>query len=188
MTSDPAASEPHETPAPPPPGPEAADPAALQAEVTALKDRLLRAMADAENQRKRAERDKLEAGQYAIAKFARDMLNVADNFARALSALPQGEGVSDAVKAVLDGVAATEREMLSILERHGIRKVDPKPGDRFDPHLHQAIAEIPAPGAAGTIAQVIQPGYVIADRLLRAAMVATVRASETPPPAVDTTA
>jgi molecular chaperone GrpE len=154
---------------------------APQAEVAELKDRLLRALADAENTRRRAERERLETSQYAIAAFARDILAVADNFARAIEACPKEarESASPQVKAVIEGVEATERQLLATLERHGVRPIDTSDG-KFDPHLHQAIAEVPGEGKpAGTIVTVVQTGYVIGDRLLRPAMVTVARKAET---------
>jgi molecular chaperone GrpE len=154
---------------------------ALQAEIADLKDRMLRALAEAENTRKRAERERTEALAYGTTKFARDMLTVADNLRRALDHLsPEARGkASDALKSVLDGVEATERELLATLARHGIRRIDAQ-GARFDPHLHQAIAEVPANGnEPGTVVSVIQEGYTIGERLLRPAMVTVARAEPT---------
>jgi molecular chaperone GrpE len=151
--------------------------AALHAEVSDLKERLLRALAEAENTRRRAERDRLDASQYAVTRFARDMLVVSDNLHRALAHL-SAEARAEAspqVKAVLEGVEATERELATTLERHGVRPVDMANG-KFDPHLHQAIAEVPGEGRpAGSVVNVVQTGYVIADRLLRPAMVTVAR-------------
>ncbi len=156
--------------------------AALKAEAAELKDRLLRTLADAENTRRRAEREKIEASLYAVTKFARDMLSVADNLKRALDAYPP-EARADAppqAKAVIEGIEATERYLKSTLERHGIKMIDTN-GARFDPNLHQAIAEVPAEGRpAGSIVNVVQTGYVIADRLLRPAMVTVARAEAEP--------
>jgi molecular chaperone GrpE len=153
--------------------------AALRAEVAELKERLLRALAETENTRRRAEREKLEASQYAITRFARDMLLVSDNLRRALSHLyPEVRTEAPpAVTAVLEGVEATERELATTLERHGVRAVLAE-GAKFDPHFHQAIAEVPAEGKApGSIVNVVQTGYVIADRLLRPAMVTVARSA-----------
>ena len=147
--------------------------AQLRTEVAELKDRMLRALADAENTRRRAERERDEGRQYAVTSFARDMLNVADNFQRALDSLTaQARAELPAsARAVIEGVEATERQLLGLLERHGVRRIDAA-GAKFDPHLHQAIAEVPADGRpAGTVVNVVQTGYVIADRLLRPAMV-----------------
>jgi len=160
---------------------------ALRTEIAELKERLLRALADAENTRRRAERERIEASQYAMTRFARDMLHVSDNLRRALSHLSpevQAEVPSD-VRGVLEGVEATERELAATLERHGVRAIEAE-GAKFDPHLHQAIAEVPADGkAAGSIVNVVQTGYVIADRLLRPAMVTVARAADGDGPPAD---
>ncbi len=151
--------------------------AALNAENADLKDRLLRALAETENLRRRAEREKTEASQYGVTKFARDMVGIADNFARALAALPQPirDAADTQVKAVVDGVEATERQLLATLERHGITPIDTSDG-KFDPNFHQAIAEVPAEGRpGGSIVDVVQLGYKIGDRLLRPSMVTVAR-------------
>jgi molecular chaperone GrpE len=147
-------------------------------EIAELKDRLLRAMAETENTRRRAERDRADASQYAVTRFARDMLTIADNFGRALAACPPGlrEAADPQVKAVIDGVEATERQLLSTLERYGVKIIDTSDG-KFDPNLHQAIAEVPANGKPkGSIVDVMQTGFMIGDRLLRPAMVTVARA------------
>src|SRR3954468_24985789 len=147
--------------------------AALRAEADAQKDRALRALAEVENVRKRLERERDDARTYSVTRFARDLLTVADNLARALAALPADGRVKadDSIKAVIDGVEATERELQAVLGRHGIKPIEAQ-GQRFDPHLHQAIAEVPAQGAEpGTVVNVVQPGYIIGERLLRPAMV-----------------
>jgi len=149
----------------------------LRGEVAELKDRLLRALADAENIRRRGEREKLDASQYAVTKFARDVLGVADNFQRAIEACPAEARASAGpqVKAVIDGVEATERQLLATLERHGVRPIETTDA-KFDPNLHQAIAEVPAEGKPkGTIVTTVQAGYMIGDRLLRPAMVTVAR-------------
>lgn len=160
---------------------------ALKAEVETLKDQRLRALAEAENIRRRAEKEKADASQYAVSKFARDMLGIADNFARALAACPPAirDAADPQVKAVLDGVEATDRQLISTLERYGVKQVDTGDG-KFDPNLHQAIAEVPGNGKpAGTIVDVVQSGFMIGDRLLRPAMV-TVARKESSPANVDT--
>jgi molecular chaperone GrpE len=152
---------------------------ALRTEVAEMRERLLRALAETENTRRRAERERIEASQYAVTRFARDMLLVSDNLHRALSHLsPEIRTEAPAtVKAVLEGVEATERELAATLERHGVRPVQAE-GAKFDPHFHQAIAEVPAEGKApGSIVNVVQTGYVIADRLLRPAMVTVARSA-----------
>jgi molecular chaperone GrpE len=163
----------------------------LQDEVASLKDQRLRALAEAENIRRRAEKEKSEASLYAVTKFARDMLGIADNFARALAAVPaEVRAAADPqVQAVLDGVEATDRQLLQTLERYGVKAVDTSDG-KFDPNLHQAIAEVPGGGKpAGSIVDVVQSGYMIGDRLLRPAMV-TVAKKDVPaqPAGVDTKA
>lgn len=153
---------------------------ALRSEVNDLKDRMLRAMADAENTRRRAEREKADASSYAITRFARDMLNVADNFSRAIDALPAEarEAASQQVKAVIEGVEATDRQLLATLEQHGVKRIDTSDG-KFDPNLHQAIAEVPGNGKPpGTIVNVVQIGYQIGERLLRPTMVTVARRDE----------
>lgn len=160
---------------------------ALKAEVETLKDQRLRALAEAENIRRRAEREKADASLYAVTKFARDMLGIADNFARALAACPPAlrDAADPQVKAVLDGVEATDRQLISTLESYGVKQVDTTDG-KFDPNLHQAIAEVPGNGKpAGTIVDVVQTGFMINDRLLRPAMV-TVARKESSPANVDT--
>jgi molecular chaperone GrpE len=157
--------------------------AALQAEAAELKDRLLRALAETENTRRRAERDRLEASQYAVTQFARDMVAIADNFARALAACPPDKlaQADPQIKAVIEGIEVTERQLLATLERHGVKPIDTD-GAKFDPNLHQAIAEVAGEGRpAGNIVNVVQTGYVIGDRLLRPAMVTVARKDPTPP-------
>jgi molecular chaperone GrpE len=138
-----------------------------------LKDRALRIAADMENLRRRTARDVHDARAYAIANFARDMLGVSDDLNRALAAIPaEAKASGDAgYKALIEGVELTERAMLNALERHGVKKLEPK-GEKFDPNFHQAMFEIPDPSMpANTVAQVVQTGYVIGDRVLRPAMV-----------------
>ena len=145
--------------------------AALAEELAATKDRLLRALAETENIRRRAEREREDLRKYAVAGFAKDLLSAADNLRRALDSLPPEAARDDKVRGLLDGVAATERELLAVFERHGIRRIDPL-GERFDHNFHQAIFEVERPDApAGTVVEVLQPGWVIHDRLLRPAMV-----------------
>jgi molecular chaperone GrpE len=154
----------------------------LKADNAELKDRLLRALADAENTRRRAERDRLDASQYAVTKFARDILAVADNFARAIEACPAEarESASPQVKAVIEGVEVTERQLLATLEQHGVKPIDTSDG-KFDPNFHQAIAEVAGEGKPpGNIVNVVQTGYVIGDRLLRPAMVTVARREAAP--------
>jgi molecular chaperone GrpE len=145
--------------------------AEAEAEVAATRDKLLRALADSENQRKRAQRERDDAGKYAASAFAKDMLDVSDNLRRALSSAPAESEWDELTRNLLAGVAATERELQAALERHGIKRIDPQ-GERFDHNFHQAMYEVDNTGQpAGTIVQVLQPGYVIHDRLLRPALV-----------------
>jgi len=165
---------------------------ALRAENAELKDRALRALADAENTRRIAAREKNDASQYAVTKFARDMVTVADNFARALASLPADilQSADPAVRAVVEGVEATERQLLAALERYGVKPIETD-GVKFDPNLHQAIAEVPGNGKPpGAIVDVMQTGYVIGDRLLRPSMVTVARKDSGAPeaPKVDTQA
>jgi molecular chaperone GrpE len=158
-------------------GPEATaapDPlAALAQEAADLKDRLLRALAEMENLRRRTEREVADARTYAIAGFARDLLAVADNMRRALDAVdPAARATADTgTKALIDGVELTERELVKVLEKHGVRKLDPQ-GARFDPYRHQAMFEMPDESVpVGTVVQVVQSGYTLGDRVLRPALV-----------------
>ena len=161
---------------------------ALRAEIEVLKDQRLRALAEAENMRRRAEREKKEGEQYAITKFARDMLGIADNFARALAACPpEARAAADAqVKAVLDGVEATDRQLLAALERYGVKAISTEDG-KFDPNLHQAIAEVPGHGKPpGSIVDVVQTGFMIGERLLRPSMVTVARRGDASAPTGET--
>jgi molecular chaperone GrpE len=150
------------------------DPAdALRAENVELRDKYLRLAAEMDNLRRRTERDVKDAKSYSVAAFARDMLAVSDNLRRALDAIPAEarEGGDAGFTALVDGVEMTERSMLSALERHGVRRLDPA-GEKFDPNFHQAMFEVPNPDIAnGTVVQVVQAGYVIGERVLRPAMV-----------------
>jgi molecular chaperone GrpE len=144
---------------------------ALEAELAEQKDRLLRALAETENVRRRAQREREDASKYAVAGFAKDLLSAADNLRRALESLPDAEVKDERTRSLLEGVAATERELLSVFERHGIRRIDPQ-GEPFDHNFHQAIFEAEREDQpSGTVVEVLQPGYVLHDRLLRPAMV-----------------
>jgi molecular chaperone GrpE len=156
---------------------QAPDPAELARELAEYKDKLLRTLAEMENLRRRTAREVREARQYGNAAFARDILAVADNMERALAALDAElrEKADAGVKALLDGVELTERELLKALEKHGVKKFEPL-GEKFDPNLHQAMYEVADPTVpAGTVAQVVQAGYMIGDRVLRPALVAVAR-------------
>src|SRR5689334_14963672 len=154
--------------------PAGVDPATVLArEAAEYKDRWLRALAEMENLRRRTEREVADARQYGITQFARDVVTVADNMERALQALDDElrEKADAAVKGLLDGVELTERELLKVLEKHGVQKLDPK-GQKFDPHQHQAMFEIQDETVpVGTVVQVVQAGYTIRDRVLRPALV-----------------
>jgi molecular chaperone GrpE len=146
--------------------------AALKAETAALKDQILRYAAEAENTKRRAEREANDARAYAIQKFARDLLGVADNLARALAHEPT-EVEDAAVKNFVLGVEMTEKELQAAFERNGLKRIHPVPGDKFDPHQHQAMMEQPGTDfAPGRVVQVMQPGYELLGRLVRPAMVA----------------
>lgn len=164
----------------PPPG--AAELQAARAEAAQLKDQLLRALAEAENVRRRAQRDREDAAKYGISNFARDMLQVADNLNRALEHIPaEALAQDEALKSLYDGVLATERQMEAAFERQGIRKISPL-GEKFDSNLHQAMFEVPGTGQPnGTVVQVLQDGYVIHDRLLRPAMVGVAKGDNAKP-------
>ncbi|MBK0400585.1 nucleotide exchange factor GrpE [Limibaculum sp. M0105] len=149
--------------------------AELEAERDELKDRLLRALAEAENTRRRAERDRKDAETYGGTRLARDMLSVYDNLTRALAAAD--DKVKTEHAGLFEGIELTRRELLSAFEKHKIRETTPERGGKFDPNLHQAMFEAPVPGAApGTIIEVMQAGFTIADRLLRPALVGVARA------------
>jgi molecular chaperone GrpE len=174
--------EPATAPEPAEPGETAAaDPIeAVAREAAELKDRLLRTLAEMENLRRRTEREVAESRIYGVASFARDILAVADNMDRALQMLRTElkEKADAGVKALLDGVELTERELLKVLEKHGVRKFEPEPREKFDPNLHQAMYEVPDPSLpAGTVAQVVQAGYMIGDRMLRPALVAVAKSA-----------
>jgi molecular chaperone GrpE len=139
---------------------------ALRAERDALQDRLMRALAETENVRKRAARDRMEAEQYGGSKLARDLLPVYDNLARAL------EAAGDAQDGVIEGIQLTQKALVGVFEKHGITLVAPEVGDRFDPQVHEAMFEAPVPGTkAGDVIQVAGTGFMLHDRLLRPAQV-----------------
>jgi len=157
-----------------PPKPEgSAELQQLQAEKADLQDKLLRALAEAQNVRRRAQQDVERERKFGVERFAKDMLSVADNLGRALSALPgDADAIEPALRNVIVGVQATERELQSVLERHGVTRVDSL-GKPFNAEFHQAMMEVEDPSVpTGTVVQELAPGYLIAGRLLRAAMVA----------------
>jgi molecular chaperone GrpE len=165
--------------------------AKLETELAESKDRLLRALADTENVRRRGQREREDAQRYAAAAFAKDLLDVADNLRRALASVDGAEVQDDRIKGLIDGVAATERALLAAFERHSIRRIEPKPGERFDHNFHQAMFEVENSGQpAGSVVQVLQPGYQMHDRLLRPALVGVAKGEAQPKdrPRVDTVA
>lgn len=165
----------------------------LEADISDLRDRSLRALADAENTRRRSERELADARKYASSSFAKDLLNVSDNLGRALESVPEELRERDEnFKSLIVGVEMVEKDLLTAFERQGITKIEPL-GEKFDHTYHQAMFEVPDSGEpAGTIVQLLQPGYVMHDRLLRPAMVGVAKGqSESPPDDtghVDTTA
>src|SRR4051812_40539286 len=165
----------------------APDPAAqLAKEAADLKDRLLRTLAEMENLRRRTEREVADARTYGVTNFARDILAVADNMERALKALDDEirDKAEAGVKALLDGVELTERELIKAMEKHGVKKLEPQ-GQKFDPNLHQAMLEIPDESVpAGTVVQIMQPGYTIGERVLRPALVGVSKGGPKAAPAV----
>jgi molecular chaperone GrpE len=153
--------------------PEPTSSTALEREHAEMRDRLLRTLAEMENLRKRTEREGADSRLYGVTSFARDILGVADNMRRALDALPAEARASAqaGLKALVEGVELTERELLKALEKNGVRQFNPQ-GEKFDPNFHQAMFEVPDPSVpAGSIVQVVQPGYKIGERVLRPALV-----------------
>lgn len=177
-----------------PPAEDAADPPKdqpdpteeLRAEIADLKDRLLRAAAEMENMRRRFEREMSDARQYAVTGFAREVLSIGDNLGRALGAVPENaRKESEAMAALLEGVEMTERELLRVLDKHNVKRLEPH-GEKFDPHFHQAMFEVEHDEAPhGTVVQVVQPGYSIGERVLRPAMVGVAKAKKKTEPKAD---
>jgi molecular chaperone GrpE len=157
--------------------------AELNKQVAENKDKMLRALADAENTRRRAERERQDTAKFSVANFARELLGVSDNLRRALNAIhsSQMEG-NEQLKAIFVGVEATERELMRVFEANNIRKIEPL-GEKFDPHLHEVIFEAPGTGKEpGTIIQVVEPGFMIWERLLRPARVGVAKGEDDAPP------
>lgn len=153
------------------------DPAALETEILELKDKLLRAMADVENTRRRAAKENRDAHKFAMSSFARELLPVADNLRRALEAIPDEarQGLDEQFSNLLQGIEVTERELLNVFERYGIKPLTPL-SEKFDPNFHQAMFEVPNPDVPhNSVAEVIAPGYMIGERVLRPAMVAVAK-------------
>lgn len=159
--------QPQAAEAPDPQG--APDVEALQAELSKARDDMLRALAEVENTRRRAERQAADARAYAIDRFAADLLPVADTLTRALQAAPPDDR-DEGFRNLLTGVELTERALIDAFSRHGLKRVGAK-GEPFDPNVHQAVAQAPGDQPAGTVLEVMQPGYVLGDRTVRAAMV-----------------
>jgi molecular chaperone GrpE len=157
--------------------PEPTPSTALEREHAEMRDRLLRTLAEMENLRKRTEREVADSRLYGVTSFARDILGAADNMRRALDALPAEARLSAqaGIKALVEGVELTERELLKALEKNGVRQFTPQ-GEKFDPNVHQAMFEVPdASVPTGSIVQVMQPGYMIGERVLRPALVAVAK-------------
>jgi molecular chaperone GrpE len=164
----------------PPLDPREAELITLKEEVATTKDRMLRLAAEMDNLRKRTEREKAEATLYAASNFARDLLGVADSLGRALAAVPAEERdvIDDVMKKFLDGIELTERELISVFQRHNIRKLDTV-GQKFDPNFHQAMFEVPtAEREPGVVMQEVQSGYAVGERCLRPALVGVAKAAE----------
>ncbi|MWD27092.1 nucleotide exchange factor GrpE [Aquicoccus sp. SCR17] len=143
---------------------------ALKAERDEYRDRFMRALADAENARKRSDRDRREAEQYGGSKLSRDLLPVYDNMKRAVASVDEANREANA--ALIEGIELTLRELLSVFKKHGIEPITPEVGDKFDPKHHEAMFEAPVPGTnAGEIIQVSAEGFMLHDRLLRPAQV-----------------
>ena len=153
----------------------------LEVELAKSKDQTLRALAELENTRKRAQKDREDASSYGISKFARDLLNVSDNLRRALEAVPEDlQEVDDRIPNILTGIEATERELLKVFEQNGIQKIEPL-DERFDPNFHEVMFEAPMPDKPnGTVIQVVEAGYVLKGRLLRAAKVGVAKNQDEP--------
>ncbi|MEM9844434.1 MAG: nucleotide exchange factor GrpE [Pseudomonadota bacterium] len=144
--------------------------AEMRAERDALQDKFMRALADAENARKRAQKDRMEAENYGGSRLARDMLPVHDNLRRAMESVTEEQ--KEAASALIEGVELTLRELLNVFSKHGIAVIDPQVGDKFDPQQHEAMFEAPLPGTkAGDIIQVSAQGFMLHDRVLRPAQV-----------------
>lgn len=156
----------------------------LEGQLAETKDQLMRALAEIENTRRRAQKDRQDASKFAVQGFAKDMLSVADNLRRALDAMPEDAKSNEQMKNLIEGIEATEREMLRTFEKNGIQKLNPE-GEMFNPNFHEVMFETPIPGQpAGTIIQVIEVGYMLNERLLRPARVGVAKddGSGTPPP------
>ncbi len=161
----------------------------LEAEIARLKDHMMRALAETDNIRKRSVKEREDASKYSVTSFAREMIDIADNFQRAMDAVPAEAKAADPVlKNLMDGIEATERAMLKSLEKQGIKKIEPI-GEPFNPNFHEVMFEAPVPGKpGGLVIQVIESGYIIHDRLLRAAKVGVSKGEDGENHRVDETA
>lgn len=169
----------------PDPAPETEPSEALAKENAELKDQLLRTVAEMENLRKRTAREIADTRSYAIAGFARDMLVATDNLSRALMVVPNEarENADSTLKSLIDGIEMTEREMQRLLQKNGVTPIEAE-GQKFDPHKHQAMFEVPNPNVPeGTVVQVVQAGFAIGDRVLRPAMVGVAKGGPKAPKA-----
>lgn len=154
---------------------------ALEAQLAEAKDHMLRAVAEAENTRKRLLREREDVRKYAVSDFAKDLLDFSDNFHRALASIPEETKNDELIRNVLAGIEAMEKELLKTMERHGIQKIEPL-DEAFNPNFHEAMFEAPGTGkAAGTIVEIIEPGYILHDRLLRPARVGIAKAEDGTP-------
>ncbi len=161
---------------------------AMETTLAQTNDQLLRTVAEMDNLRKRSIREREDASKYAVTNFAKDLLDVADTFGRALQSIPADLREDPKINALVQGIEATERSLLSCFEKNGIKKIEPL-DEPFNPHFHEVMFEAPVPNkAAGIIIQLIEPGYVINDRLLRPARVGVAKANDTQNHAVDTQA
>ncbi len=155
--------------------------AVLDKKLAEATDKMLRALAETENTRRRLERERQDTAKFAVSNFAREMLTVSDNLRRALNAVPAGESEkNEQIKTIYTGVEATERDLLRVFEKNNIKKIDPL-NQKFDPNLHEVIFEIPSDRNPGTVLQVVEPGYMIHDRLLRPARVGVAKSNDAPP-------
>ncbi|MBY0461997.1 MAG: nucleotide exchange factor GrpE [Alphaproteobacteria bacterium] len=152
----------------------------MEKQLAEMKDNWLRALAEGENLRRRAQREKEDALKYGAVNFGREMVSIVDNLQRALESCPVTEDMAPNIKSLISGVEMTAKEMLSVFQKHGIKKISPL-GEKFDPNYHQAMFEVEHnEHPVGHVAQVLQDGYIMHDRLLRAAMVGVVKASSAP--------
>lgn len=162
----------------------------MQGEIDAAKEQTLRLAAELENTRRRADRERQDAAKYGITGFARDLLSVADNMAKAIELAPEDPSAmsKEGLSSLVNGMKMTERELITVFERNGIKRISPA-GERFDPNVHQAIAQVPGGGLAKDhVADVVAPGFVIGDRVVRAAMVTVSTGAEHDPNAEQETA